>query len=65
MFLNEELSRLKSEINTINDEELKDKTGLINEKLNSFHATEIDDNVLLTILKTQQLVKELNDGNSN
>ncbi len=65
MFLNEELSRLKNEINTINDEELKDKTQLINEKLNSFHATEIDDNVLLTILKTQQLVKELNDGNSN
>jgi len=65
MFLNEELSRLKIEINSINDELLNEKKQLISEKLNSFQGTEIDENILLTVLKTQELVKELNDGCDN
>jgi|TARA_B100000900_G_scaffold413537_1_gene437778 hypothetical protein len=62
MFLNEELTRLKAEIDAIPENRLDGRRNLINEKLNSFQATEIDDNKLLTILKTQQLVKELNSG---
>jgi hypothetical protein len=62
MFLNEELGRLTNEINSATDDDLKEKAVLINEKLNSFQATEINDTVLLTVLKTQQLVKELNDA---
>jgi hypothetical protein len=65
MFLNEELTRLKGEIGNVSDEDLKEKTMLISEKLETFKSTEIDDSVLLTVLKTQQLVKELNDGSDH
>tara|TARA_B100000989_G_C19517582_1_gene462449 strand:- start:1223 stop:2023 length:801 start_codon:yes stop_codon:yes gene_type:complete len=65
VFLNEEIARLKTQIDIIDDGELLQKKELISEKLNSFKSADIDDNVLLTILKTQQLVKELDNGSSN
>ena len=65
MFLNEELTRLKKEIDSLPDDKLNGKAEQINEKLNSFHATEINETTLLTVLKTQQLVKELNNGSNH
>ena len=72
-FLNEELSRLKKclveslgtdEIE--NDDEMINKTKSIIEKLESFYKKEVDENVLLTVLKTQKLVKEIfEDGSKN
>ena len=66
IFLNEEVGRLKSELKkSINIEEIKNdsqmqaKTKQIIEKLEGFKATVIDETVLLSILKTQQLVKEI------
>ena len=65
-FLNEELSRLKEclveslSTNEIeSDDEMVDKTKSIIEKLESFYKKEVDENVLLTVLKTQKLVKEI------
>jgi hypothetical protein len=65
MFLHEELSRLKTEINSISDSELNDRKEQITEKLQSFQSADINDNLLLTVLQTQQLVKELNDGSGH
>jgi len=65
MFLNEELARLKAEIDTVEDSNLNDKKELISEKLNSFQNTEINENLLLTVLKTQELVKELSNGSDH
>ena len=36
-----------------------DKKQQITEKLDSFQSSDINDNLLLTVLKTQQLVKEI------
>ena len=73
MFLNEEIGRLKiklvkaqklEEINS--DPEMVRKTTAIIEKLNSFAKKEISQDVLLTIMKTQSLVKEIySDGDSS
>ncbi len=65
MFLNEEIVRLREHVSSISDEELQDKATLISEKLDTFKSTEINETILLTVLKTQQLVKELNDGSNN
>jgi hypothetical protein len=68
MFLNEEIERLKNklieaksldEINT--DENMGNKTDKIIDKLNSFSSATINDDVLATVMKTQQLVKEIYD----
>lgn len=65
-FLNEEISRLKlallksaksSEISK--DEQMIEKTNQIIEKLNSFSSKGVKEDLLLTILKTQSLVKEI------
>ena len=71
-FLNEEIYRLKSIIGeslqdeTISsDNEMVEKTNKIVEKLESFKSTNIDEDILLTILKTQELAKELHDGGNN
>lgn len=71
-FLNEEIARLKISLAKTSDDEIfaadkemTHKAEQIVEKLNSFKKTEIDDNVLLTVLKTQQLVKELNNGSDH
>lgn len=65
MFLNEEITRLKNEIDTVEDSSLNEKKELISNKLNSFQNTEINENLLLTVLKTQELVKELNNGSDH
>ena len=42
------------------------KTDAVIEKLNSFSGTEINDEVLLTVLKTQNLVEEIfTDGDNS
>jgi hypothetical protein len=72
-FLNEEIARLKALLDDslstehINsDIDMKEKTNKIIEKLNSFYKQDIDDDVLLTVLKTQKLVKEIfENGNSD
>ena len=65
VFLNDEIVRLKENVNNIDDADLQEKTKLISEKLETFKSTEINDKILLTILKTQQLVKELENGSGN
>ena len=73
VFLNEEIARLKNllieadSINEIsNDQEMKNKTNTIIEKLNGFSKQQINEGLLLTVLKTQSLVKEIyTNGNSS
>ena len=69
IFLNEEISRLKQEMrhsanNKIisEDPDMKQKAFQVVERLESFKTTDINDSVLLTVLKAQQIVKEINDG---
>jgi hypothetical protein len=68
MFLNEEIERLKNKLieakslDEINaDENMGNKTDKIIDKLNSFSSAAINDDVLTTVMKTQQLVKEIYD----
>tara|TARA_R100000315_G_C5233102_1_gene144168 strand:- start:2046 stop:2876 length:831 start_codon:yes stop_codon:yes gene_type:complete len=73
VFLNEEIARLKNlliEADSIdeisNDQEMKNKTNTIIEKLNGFSKQQINEGLLLTVLKTQSLVKEIyTNGNSS
>lgn len=65
-FLNEEIARLKNELNSAtklemfeNDKEMADKACQIIDKLEGYRKTEINEDILLTVLKTQELVKEL------
>ena len=69
MFLNEEISRLKKELNEAklkeeicSDEQMIEKTDLILEKLNTLKDGFADHDMLFTILKVQQLVGEINDN---
>ena len=72
-FLNEEIYRLKSFLqnslenpNISSDEDMKIKTSTIIEKLETFSTKGVEENLLLTVLKTQSLVKEISsNGNSN
>lgn len=71
MFLNSEITQLQETLtDSLNsevireDEELKQKTNQVLEKLSSFRSKGIDEKAVLTILKTQQLVEEIkSDGN--
>jgi len=73
MFLNEEITRLKKEmLNAKNISEIKEdnemitKTNKIIEKLEKFASQNINEDVLLTVMRTQELVKEIySDGDSN
>jgi len=73
IFLNEEISRLKIKLEEARkieeisvDENMLHKTSTIIERLESFSKEPISDELLLTILKTQALVKEIyTDGNNN
>jgi hypothetical protein len=73
MFLNEEIIRLKKEmVNAKNISEIKEddemitKTNKIIEKLENFASQNINEDVLLTVMRTQELVKEIySDGDSN
>lgn len=71
-FLNEEVLRLKKAILESKnasffeeDQEMASKASLVIEKLDNLFETTIDEKVLLTILKTQELVKELNNGSDH
>jgi len=72
MFLNEELHRLKStlqkasttqEINS--DNEMTQKTQQIIEKLDAYANDDVNEGLLLTVLKTQKLVKEISQDANN
>jgi hypothetical protein len=70
MFLNEEIVRLKKVITESStdemfteDAEMKQKASQIIEKLEGFK--QINDDILLTVLKTQELVKEMSNGSNN
>ncbi len=73
MFLNEEIKRLKNEIEEAKaseyiatDKEMLEKTDLIVDKLELLKDTQINENVLSTILKVQSLVRETTqNGSSN
>lgn len=72
VFLNEELSRLKTELQSAHslqeiqgDPQMIEKTNQVIEKLNSFHGAALTDEVVMTVLKTQNLVKEIRCDGSN
>ena len=72
VFLNEEIARLKKSISEATsaemfqaDSEMNQKATQIGEKLDNFKKAEITDEVLLTVLKTQELVKEMSNGSNN
>ena len=72
VFLNEEIARLKKSISEATsaemfqaDSEMNQKATQIVEKLDNFKKAEITDEVLLTVLKTQELVKEMSNGSNN
>ena len=72
VFLNEEIHRLKQEMkNSTNtkliseDSEMKVKASQVVEKLENFKNSDINDSMLFTVLKAQQIVKEINDGSDH
>lgn len=71
-FLNEEIARLKTCLEAsaaqqifIEDREMHSRFVRVIDTMDTFTNTSIDESVLLTVLKTQQLVKELDHGSSN
>jgi len=72
-FLNEEVARLKKQLQESikikeisSDSEMLKKTNKIIDRLKSYSAKEISEDVIFTVLKTQALVKEINtDGNND
>ena len=72
MYLNTEISRLKTKLAEAvnvdaikNDEDMLNKTNQIVEKLKSFAKSDINENVLMTVLKTQSLVEEIYNGDND
>ena len=73
VFLNEEIDRLKTRLLEAaatkvikEDPEMIAKTNRIVERLESFSKEGISDQVLLTVMKTQNLIEEIHrDGDSN
>ena len=73
LYLNEEVARLKeslkkaSQLDDIkSDADMLDKTNTIVERLESYAKESINEAVLLTVLKTQALVKEIyHDANND
>ena len=71
MFLNEEIERLKAKLKAAssideirNDEEMLRKTHRVVERLDSYSKETINDEVLMTVMRTQALVKEIySNGN--
>jgi hypothetical protein len=66
VFLNEEISRLKLKLNEAlqtqeikNDSDMHNKAKRIIEHLNTFAKQDFNDEILLTVLKTQSLVEEI------
>ena len=71
-FLNEELSRLKKDLKTASktkeiseDSEMLEKTNKVVERLQDFSKQGISEEVILTVLKTQALVKEITNGDND
>jgi len=72
MFLNEELARLKTKLEEAKDaDEIKsdramlNKTNQVIEKLNSYSKETNSEEVLMTVMRTQALVKEIYNDGSN
>ena len=72
MFLNEEITRLKNEVNKAKssehiagDDEMIAKTEMIIDKLEILKNTQINENVLSTVLKVQSLVRETTENGSS
>ena len=72
IYLNTEIGRLKTKLaeavnvdDIKNDEEMLNKTNQIVEKLKSFAKSDINENVLMTVLKTQSLVEEIYNGDND
>ena len=73
MFLNEEVTRLKAKLEKAkdvdeikSDGEMLNKTNQVIEKLNSYSKETISEEVLMTVMRTQALVKEIyNDGSKS
>ena len=73
IFMNEEISRLKQQLEKgkniaelKKDNEMVNKTQKVIERLETFSKEDISDDVLLTVMKTQKLVKEMyNDANND
>lgn len=73
IYLNRELGRLKQSLSEAvkveeiaNDPEMVRKTAAVKERLESLSGeTSLNESTLLTILKTQELVKEIYDDGSN
>ena len=72
MFLNEEIARLKSELNEAKeiacikeDDDMMRKTEQVISKLEGFAKETINENVLFTVLKTQSLVQEIYNGDND
>jgi hypothetical protein len=73
MFLNEEVERLKASVATAknsaefqSDETMLERADTVLEKLDSFAQGTISDRTLITIMKTQKLVKEIyTDGDNS
>ncbi len=72
VFLNEEIGRLKNEIqkaikenSDIKNSEMTEKAERILNKLENFRLSEVEDETLITIMKTQKLVKELSKDVDN
>jgi len=72
MYLNEEIGRLKEKLVEakevpciLEDKDMLAKTNKIIEKLNGFAKQTINENVLLTVLKTQSLVQEIYNGDND
>jgi len=71
IFLNEEIGGLKDKIQTLlesefvsNDKEIKEKTSMVLEKLESFKNSGIDDILIMDVLRVQSLVSEM-ENNDN
>jgi hypothetical protein len=67
VFLNEEIARLKRKLSKakekaifVEDVDMRAKADQIIEKLESFKADALDEKLLMVVLKTQSLVKEIN-----
>jgi hypothetical protein len=73
MYLNEEINRLKNKVlearelpEVKKDEDMVDKTNKVIEKLDALAQQNINESALLTVMKTQKLVKEIyNNVDSN
>ena len=73
IYLNEEITRLKEGIESaktleefVADPDMLEKTSQVLNKLDSFKETEINENIILSVLKIQSLHKEtMEDGSNN